>query len=37
MSRMEFSKAKIGGIISATTVAAYGVYRHRSESQSDPA
>jgi hypothetical protein len=34
---MEFSKAKIGGIVAATAVAAYGVHRRRSGSQSDPA
>jgi hypothetical protein len=31
---MEFSKAKIGGIVAATTVAAYGLYRRRSGGQS---
>ena len=31
---MEFSKAKLGGIVAATTVAVYGLYRRRSGSQS---
>jgi hypothetical protein len=31
---MEFSKAKIGSIVAATAVAAYGLHRRRSGSQS---
>jgi hypothetical protein len=34
---MEFNKAKIGGIVAVTAVAAYGVHRRRSGDQSDPA
>jgi hypothetical protein len=34
---MEFSKAKIGGIVVATAVAAYGVHRRRSADQSEAA
>ena len=33
---MEFSKAKLGGIVAATAVVAYGVHRRRSGSPSDP-
>jgi hypothetical protein len=32
---MEFSKTTIGGIVVATAVAAYGLYRRRSEPQAD--
>jgi len=32
---MEFSKAKIGGIVAATTVVAYGLYRRRSAGGSE--
>jgi hypothetical protein len=32
---MEFSKAKIGGIVAATTIAAYGMYRQYSGDKSD--
>jgi len=32
---MEFSKAKIGGIVAATTIAAFGMYRRYSGSDSD--